>query len=308
MEEYRKAKAVLELETDIFTAAELKKAYIKKAILCHPDKNNSTKESTEQFQELQSCYSYLSTFVTSSDSESSTTESTNPSTESTTQTADKGEEILSFMNDVLHGKYQQVFIDLVCGIKTISISTLEKISKRQLQNIYDFLKSYGSSLFISEDMLQVIKNILDKKDASKELLYTVSPTLNDLLCDKLYKLTLENKTYLVPLWHSEVWYDGKTAGEDIIVSCNPTLPENVFVDADNNIHVKISISLNSSLLNEAYTITLGKKIFTIPVNQLYITSEIQTVCLPNCGILKINEDNFYDMSKRSNVYFIIQLV
>jgi hypothetical protein len=301
MEEYKKAKAVMGLETDRFTHSELKKAYIKKAILCHPDKNNSSKESTQQFQELQSCYSYLSTFVSS--------ETTEDSTEPTTKhTTDNGEEILAFMNDVLQGKYQQVFIDLVCGIKNISLSALEKISKRQLQNIYDFLKLCGPNLFISEDVLQVIKDILDKKDRTKELLYTLSPTLNDMLCDKLYKLTLENETYLVPLWHNEVWYDGKKEGEDIIVSCEPTLPENIFIDSDNNIHVKISISLNSSLLNEAYTITLGKKIFTIPVNQLYITTDIQTICFSNCGILKINEDNFYDMSKRSNIYFIINLV
>jgi hypothetical protein len=304
MEEYKKAKEVLGLETDRFTHSELKKAYIKKAIVCHPDKNNSTKESTQQFQELQSCYSYLSTFVSSSEN---TGESTEPTTDNGLK-EDNGEEIFTFMNDVLHGKYQQVFIDLVCGIKNISLSALEKISKRQLQNIYDFLKLYGPNLIISQDVLQVIKDILDKKDRTKELLYTVSPTLNDMLNDKLYKLTLENETYLVPLWHSEVWYDGKKEGEDIIVSCNPTLPENVFVDSDNNIHIKISISLNSSLLNEAYTIPLGKKIFTIPVNQLYITSDIQTICFSNCGILKINEDNFYDTSKRANIYFIVQLV
>jgi hypothetical protein len=303
MEEYNKAKKVLGIETDRFTHSELKKAYIKKAILCHPDKNNSSKESTQLFQELQSCYSYLSTYVSSEN----TTDSTEPNLD-TPLKEDTGEEILTFMNDVLHGKYQQVFIDLVCGIKNISLSALEKISKRQLQNIYDFLKLCGSNFFISEDVLQIIKDILDKKDRTKELLYTLSPTLNDMLGDKIYKLTLENETYLVPLWHSEMWYDGKKEGEDIIVSCNPSLPENIFIDSDNNIHAKISISLNSSLLNEAYTITLGKKIFTIPVNKLYITSAVQTICLSNCGILKINEDNFYDTTKRSNVYFIISLV
>lgn len=309
MEEYKKAKRVIGLDTDRFTASELKKAYIKKAVLCHPDKNNSTKESTEQFQELQSCYTYLSEFVAEAsygqDELGTTTSNTN--TEYREQ-PDNGEEILKFMNDVLQGKYQQVFIDLVCGIKTISISTLEKINKRQLQNIYDFLKLYGKNMFVSKEMLQVIKVILDKKDRTTELLYTVSPTLNDMLCDKLYKLNIENQTYLVPLWHNEVWYDGKTEGEDIIVSCEPALPENVFIDSDNNVHVKISISLNSSLLNESYTITLGKKMFTIPVNQLYITPEMQTICFHNCGILKINEDDFYDVSKRSNVYFNIQLV
>jgi hypothetical protein len=249
----------------------------------------------------------LSTFVVQ-DSETDESSNIPNSTHNPTTPNDNGEEILSFMKDVLQGKYQQVFIDLVCGIKNISISTLEKISKRQLQNIYDFLKLYGKNIFISEEILQTIKNILDKKNTTKELLYTISPSLNDLLCDKLYKLNLENNTYLIPLWHSEVWYDGKTEGENIIVSCNPTLPENVFIDSDNNVHVKISISLNSSLLNEEYTIALGKKKFTIPVNKLYITPEEQTVCFHNCGILKINEDDFYDVSKRSDVYFNIQFV
>lgn len=307
MEEYKKSKQILGLETDTFTSAELKKAYIKKALLCHPDKNNSSAESTRQFQELQSAHTYLTNFVSVSMSESESETDGSPST-SSLPPKETGEEILAFMNDVLQGKYQQVFIDIVCGIKTISLSALEKISKRQLQNIHDFLVMYGSSLFISNDILRIIKGIIDKKDSTKELLYNVSPTLNDMLSDKLYKLTLESETYLVPLWHSEVWYDGKTEGEEIIVSCNPMLPENVCIDSDNNLHVKISISLNSSLLNEAYVVTLGKKMFTIPVNQLYITSAIQTVCLPNCGILKINEDNFYDLSKRSNVYFSIQLV
>jgi len=302
MEKYCKSKEILGLDTDLFTRSELKKAYIKKAILCHPDKNNSTKESTEKFQELQDSYSYLSTFVISDNNE------TNEGDDSTAkQEKDNGEEILKFMNGVLQGKYQQVFIDLVCGIKTISLTALERISKKQLQNIYDFLNMYGKNLFISEDILQVIKSILDKKDTTKELLYSVSPTLDDLLNDKLYKLNLENTTYLVPLWHNEIWYDGKKEGEDIIVFCNPIIPENMFVDSDNNLHVKISISLNSSLLNESYNINIGKKMFTIPVNQLYITSEIQTICFPNCGILKINEDNFYDISVRSNVYFIVQL-
>ena len=302
MEKYLKSKDILGLKTDIFTRSELKKAYIKKAIMCHPDKNNSSKESTEKFQELQDCYSYLSTFVIAENKEPESM-----STENTTS-SDYGEEILKFMNDVLQGKYQQVFIDLVCGIKTISLTALEKISKRQLQNIYEFLSMYGKTLFISDEMLETIRGILEKKDTTKELLYSVSPTLDDLLSDKLYKLNLNNETYLVPLWHNEISYDGKTEGEDIIVFCNPQIPENMFVDSDNNLHVKISISLNNSLLNESYNITIGKKTFTIPVNQLYITPEIQTICLYNCGILKINEDNFYDVSNRSNIYIIVQLI
>jgi hypothetical protein len=322
MEEYKQAKHVLGLETDRFTAAELKRAYIKRAIVCHPDKNKGTDESTMKFQELQASYSFLSTFVLQEgrDPEKEEEEeegvavnekkqtNNNNNNNNLSKENDDGEELLAFTKEVLQGKYQQVLLDLVCGIKTISISALEKISKHQLQKVYDFLLRYGCSLFIPEDMIQVVKDILEKKETMEEIYYTVSPTLNDLMGDKLYKLTLEDKTYLVPLWHTEVWFDGKKEGQDIIVSCNPTLPENIRIDTENHLYVTIRISLNSSLLNEAYVISLGKKTFTLPVNQLHVTADPQTICLPNCGILKINEDNFYDVSKRSNIYFVVQFI
>lgn len=303
--DYNTAKRTLNINTDRFTNAELKKAYLKKAMICHPDKNNSTKESTEQFQEVQSAYTYLMEFTTleSSDIPDIIPDSATSPKETN---EDVPKELFTFMNDVVKGKYQDVILDILCGIKNVSLSALERMNKNQLQNIYDFLETYGRR-FISRDILTAIKSILERKEISKELLYSVSPSLDDLLGDKLYKLSLENNTYLVPLWHNEVWYDGNTEGEDIIVSCNPVLPENIQIDQDNNLYVKISISLNSSLLNETYEISLGKKKYVIPVNQLYITSSPQTICLYNCGILKINEDDFYDISKRSNVYFIIQL-
>ena len=300
--DYNTAKKILNLTTDRFTNAELKKAYLKKAMICHPDKNNSTKKSTEQFQEVQSAYTYLMDFTTEDNSDIPDI----PDNSQKEPTEDVPQELFTFMNDVVKGKYQDVILDILCGIKNVSLSALERMNKNQLQNIYDFLETYGRR-FISKDILTAIKSILERKEVTKELLYSVSPSLDDLLCDKLYKLSLENNTYLVPLWHNEVWYDGKTEGEDIIVSCNPVLPENIQIDQDNNLYVKISISLNSSLLNETYEISLGKKKYVIPVNQLYITSIPQTVCLYNCGILKINEDDFYDVSKRSNIYFIIQL-
>lgn len=327
MEEYRKAKATLCLETDRFTAAELKRAYLKRALICHPDKNQGNQESTFQFQELQASYAYLSTFVVPEEEEENE-EDQNDATTAATAEGDRKEKggsgeggggvgggnrdatdvILAFMKDVLHGKYHHVFIDLVCGMRTLSLTALEKINKQQLQNIYDFLKRYGKALFLPDAMIQAVKDILDKKETHLEICYTVSPTLNDLLGDKLYKLTLDETTYLVPLWHNEVWYDGKTKGQDIVVACTPTLPENVALDSDNNLYVQEKIALHPSLLKETYVLTLGQKSFVLPINQLHLTAERQTLCLPNCGILKINEDNFYDVSKRSHVYVLVELI
>ena len=50
-----------------------------------------------------------------------------------------------------------------------------------------------------------------------------------------------------------------------------------------------------------------QKKYTIYTNQLSITTEMQSICFYNSGILEINDEGFYYASKRSNVYIQIVL-
>jgi hypothetical protein len=70
----------------------------------------------------------------------------------------------------------------------------------------------------------------------------LNPTLNDLLENNLYRLIVNNHTYIVPLWHNELVYDN--SGNDIYVKCNPILPENMEIDDANNIKIDINYKIS----------------------------------------------------------------
>lgn len=307
-EKYISSKNILKLNSDSFTQSELKHAYIKIALKCHPDKNKGSEESNKQFQELKDAYEYMMNYTT--DSIYCSNDYRNPLF-SCEQESEKGEEdrLYSFVTDLIKGKYSNIIMDILCGIKIISLTVFEKMTKKQLSSIYNFLQTYKYTFFISEELLQEIKEILEIKETKRELCYTISPSVTDLLEDKVYKLSLENKTYLIPLWHNEIYYEGVTDEQEIVITCEPNIPDNMYIDNSNNLFVKISILLNSELLtNEKYSFFIGKKKYELPVNELFITPKCQTIHLGDIGILKINETNIYDTSIRGNIFVIVELI
>lgn len=308
-EKYISSKNILKLKNDCFTQSELKHAYIKIALKCHPDKNNCSEESNKQFQELKEAYEYMMTYTT--DSNHYCNDYRNPLFTCDPEEERVGEEdrLYSFVTDLIKGKYSNIIMDILCGIKIISLTVFEKMTKKQLSSIYNFLQTYKSTFFISEKLLQEIKEILEIKETKSELCYTISPSVTDLLEDKVYKLSLENKTYLIPLWHNEIYYEGATNEQEIVITCEPNIPDNMYIDNSNNLFVKISILLNSELLtNEKYSFFIGKKKYDLPVNELFITPKCQTIHLGDIGILKINETNVYDTSLRGNIFVIVELI
>ena len=56
---YTLAMNLLDIHDYSFTILDLKKAYFKKAITCHPDKNKNSPESTKMFQDIKDSYDLL---------------------------------------------------------------------------------------------------------------------------------------------------------------------------------------------------------------------------------------------------------
>ena len=77
----------------------------------------------------------------------------------------------------------------------------------------------------------------------------LNPTIDDLLANNLYKLRVNDFTYIVPLWHHELVYDN--SGNDIYVKCFPMLPDNVCIDDQNNIHIDCKYDIKE-ILNKEY--------------------------------------------------------
>ena len=127
----------------------------------------------------------------------------------------------------------------------------------------------------------------------------LNPTLDDLFQNNLYRLNINNNYYCIPLWHHELVYDN--SGSDIYVKCNPMLPENIEIDNNNNIHVYIEYKISEIWNKKTVDIYLtnGNQI-KITVNLLKLVEE-QSIMFSNMGISKINTENVYDISKKSDI-------
>jgi hypothetical protein len=120
---------------------------------------------------------------------------------------------------------------------------------------------------------------------------------------------VNGELYLVPLWHNESYFDG--SGCEIIVICDPELPESVEIDDDNNIFITKEIYgysdlMNMILLDKSLHINIGEKIFEIPISKLYMKRE-QYYRIKNEGLSK-NKKDIYDVSDKSDIIVKIILV
>jgi len=159
-------------------------------------------------------------------------------------------------------------------------------------------------LYISDDIIEQVKNILTEK-YKKDNIYILNPSINDLFDNNIYKLVIEEKTYFVPLWHNEVYFDGENG--DIIVICSPELDENITIDENSNLNVELTFEMAKIWKENRITFMLGRREFTIPISHLNIKSE-QYYTLKQQGISQIMESDIYNTSKNGDIIVKISLL
>ena len=283
----------------------LKKQYKKLALKHHPDKNGNTTESNEKFQKINEAYNYLKTNFYDDDVDDlqSDKEDLNSSL--------YYDILKGFMKTVFEGKYTDILSKIVSDImnagKKISVKLFDDLDKDTAFNIYAFLSNYRSTLHLNQDILDNIREIVVKKYDNVEI-YKLNPNINDLLNNNLYKLYVNNELYLVPLWHNESYFD--SSGCEIIVICDPELPEGLEIDDDNNIFITKEIYgcdlINMILLDESVRINIGEKVFEIPISKLYMKKE-QYYRIKNEGLSK-NKKDIYDVSDKSDIIVKIVII
>jgi hypothetical protein len=188
--------------------------------------------------------------------------------------------------------------------ETSALDTLNKLDKQMLIKIYEIIKKYSHSMHFGETFIQKIEMLLTNRIKEDECII-LNPTLNDLLENNLYRLIVNNHTYIVPLWHNELVYDN--SGNDIYVKCNPILPENMEIDDANNIKIDINYKISEIWGVDTIYVNIGKNhIVPIKVSLLKL-SPYQTVILANMGISRINVKDVYDVTKKSDIYINITL-
>ena len=281
----------------------IKKKYHKMALQNHPDKNGNTPESNEKFKQINEAYDYLKREIQNINQD----DLNEPS-------SSLYYDILKlFMKEILDGKYNELFLnivqDIVIGCKKISLKLFDGLDKENLINIYIFLSKYKYIFHLSKDILDEIKEIVIQKYDNVEL-YKLNPTINDLLNNNLYKLYINNELFLVPLWYNEIYFDN--SGNEIIVLCEPEIPEHIKLDDDNNIYIEKKIDLLIDLPNliindSSINIMIGDKTFYILVSELLMKRE-QYYIIKKQGLTKINEEDVYNVSEKADIIIKIIMV
>jgi hypothetical protein len=307
--DYKKAFDILEINTKEICYNELnlhylKKQYHKLALRNHPDKNGNTLESNEKFKQINEAYDYLKREIRNFSKDDLDNEESSPFL--------YFDLLKLFMQNIMEYKYSeiisQIVNEIVCGVKSISLTLFDDLDKDTSLHVYTFLSKYRYILHLHPDILEDIRKIVLQKYDNVRL-YKLNPSIDDLFNNNLYKLYVDEKLYLVPLWYNELYFDG--SGCEIIVICEPELEQNVKIDDDNNIYIETQIIMNDLFYekikeNTHIDLQIGEKSFIIPVSELYMKRE-QYYKIKNQGISKIKKD-IYDITEKADIIVKIMLL
>ena len=281
----------------------LKKQYHKLALQNHPDKNGNTKDSKEKFQAINEAYEYLKREINFKENDEKST---------STVYVDI---LQSFLSEIFAGKYNDKFYEIVKKIivKKIPNKLFKELDKEMAFDIYNFLSKHKNILHISQELLDNLMEIVKKKYEDVMEYYKLNPSIDDLFENNVYKLYVNDQLFLVPLWHNELYFESSESNnfKEIVVSCEPELSNNIKIDENNNLVVKMNfnlIDLPNLIINDGkLTFNIGKKEFNIPVNKLYMKKN-QYYRIKNEGLSKINENDIYDVSVKSDIVVNINLI
>ena len=180
--DYKNACKLLGLKKG-FTEAELKKGYYKQALKFHPDKNPNTEE---KFKEIGKAYEFLQK---------------NKKIENLSYS----ENLKKFFNmDLLLFKHKKP-LEIIFQ-PDFSLRVFEKLRKELAIQIYELTHEYNEILGFSEETLEKMKKIVQKK-MEKDKIIILNHTIDELLNDKVNKFQGETKKFFLPLWHNKMSFE-----------------------------------------------------------------------------------------------------
>ncbi len=317
------ARNILEVSEDA-TIDTIRRQYKIKALKYHPDKNPSP-TATEDFRNIHEAYriliahhdnvflsrkdgdepidipsyhkvlfSFLSTFLNNMGQ---------PQGQSSPQSPKDCRS-----KELFESKMKLIFSCILNMCESKAVEYVKKLDVSTLEKTVGIINQYRDVFRFTDVFLEKIQSIISDKQEKQNANYQyfiLNPFLEDLFEDNLYRFTMNNQTYIVPLWHQELMYDG--SGEDIIVQCCPVLPENVEIDVDNNVIYELYLQISDAFNKKDYCFDLCGKWISFDASKLQLTGEKQTIVFKNEGISKVNDTDMFNVSVRSDIIINIYL-
>ena len=160
--------------------------------------------------------------------------------------------------DAIHTIIQSI---LSKGIQS-SVMLFRKMDKSSCMAIYNILSENQDLFSISREIMDELTSIVEEKTRD-DIVIRLNPSLLDMLLDRVYILNECGQTYYIPLWHSELHFkQPEDASGEIIVLCEPELPDHVTIDEHNNIYISLDVNIQD--------------LFRDQIVPVYITDEIKT--------------------------------
>lgn len=276
---------ILNLENNNLTLENIKKHYKIQALKYHPDK--SKENSNDDFCKIKEAYDVLLNHINNN----------NYIKNIIFNTFDK----ININDDNIKNNMYNFISNRINTLYENNIqSILKHIDNDQLIKIRDFLNKNNEVLHVPDEIL---KSLFEATNYYNNIYKTINlkPKLDDIFENNVYKLIYENNTYIIPLWHHELYYD------EICVKIIPELPENIKIDENNNIIIYKKINIRELLNKENIDIYLGNKHIKLEVNKIKIKQH-QSIILYKQGISRIDHSNIYNISNVSNIIIKLNLI
>ena len=312
-----------------YTLEELKKKYKIAALKHHPDKHFNSQESTIKFKEINEAYLYLY---------GKHHDNNNAKKDHYTQDENENENenendhcyanLLSKFISSLMNKFSNTQITAVHIVIQVLMNKCEMLrstlfdhmDRESLLFIHQLIIKYHSILELGADRLNGIREIIKKKLQENDIII-IQPTISELFNENnIQVVEHEKKTYYVPLWHTEIYYNINNPNENIndgndkkqerelVVKCIPTLPEHIYIDEINNIYIDVRTRVENLFNQTKLTVLISESVsFDIPVHTLEFKTH-QTITLKKCGIPMINTENIYDVSEKMNIVIHLEIL